>query len=300
MEKPDILIPYKGPDSSGKTTDIFIYLRPETNGVNTESSIMKVIYNYPEHEKSISMVYFANYPGSFIKTKHIIEHHYSHKLRAAEEGRNAFTSGMKRKFEKHFNIDFYDAEILGAYDALKKLSMNEEELFNIWVDNKDFLSIYGNTIKKYRDSYIVNYDIPALLHRKYLHGDIAVMVFRTSLKWREFKIIIDEMRKSLHEKGIIDPRHPPERVFHCTSGPFEQILDGLEYLYNSEKKDPMNISFFKYLRENSFSRRKIYSLIKNPVICYRENGKEKENSIYEATTGMDYPQALDFAGKIVF
>ena len=44
MKKPDILIPYKGPDSSaGKTTDIFIYLRPESNGVISESAIMKVI-----------------------------------------------------------------------------------------------------------------------------------------------------------------------------------------------------------------------------------------------------------------
>ncbi len=300
MEKPNILLPYAGPDPSGKTTDIFIYLRPETNGVNTESAIMKVIYNYPEHEDSVKMVYFANYPGSFIKSKHLIEHHYSHKLKAAEEGRNAFTPKMIESFENYFNEDFHNAEILGAYDAIRKFSINEEDLFNLWVDDKDFFSIYGNTIKKYKDTYIVNYDLPALLHRKYLHADIAVMVFRISIPWPEFRKIIDEMKTSLKEKGIIDPKHPPERVFHFTRGPFEQILDGLEYLYNSEKKDPLNISFFKYLTEKEYSRKRIYSLIKNPVIMFNEDNEIKENSIYEATKGMTYPEALDFTGKIIY
>ena len=300
MKKPNILIPYEGPDSSGDTTDIFIYLRPESNGVNTESSIMKVIYNFPEHEKSIKMVYFANYPGSFIKSKHLIEHHYSHKLKAAEEGRKAFTEKMRECFEKHFKTDFFDAEILGAYDALKKFSMSEEELFNLWVNKKDLCSVYGHTIKKYKDTYIINYDIPALLHRKHLHDDIAVMVFRTSIKWNDLKIIVKKMRDELHKKGLIDRRHPPERVFHFTRGPFEQILDGLEYLYNSEKKDPMNISFFKFLRERSFSRNKIYSLIKNPVIRFKDGNTEKEDSIYEATKGMTYPEAVEFAGRIIY
>ena len=300
MKKPDILIPYKGPDSSGNTTDIYIYLRPETNGVNTESSIMKVFRSYSGNKDSLQLVYFANYPGTFIKSKHLIEHHYSHKLKAAEEGKKIFTAEMIKCFEKHFNTDFNDAEILGAYDALEKFSMNEEELFNLWVAKHDFCSIYGHTIKKYKNSYIINYDIPALLHRKYLHDDIAVMIFRTSVQWKEFSIILKAMRDELHKKKIIDQRHPPERVFHCTKGPFEQILDGLEYLYNSDKKDPMNISFFKYLREKNFSRTKIYSLLKNPVIRYGENGEEKEDSVYEATEGMTYPEALSFAEKIHF
>ena len=300
MKKPDILLPYKGPDSSGETTDIYIYLRPETNGVNTESAIMKVIHNYSAGRDSLKLVYFANYPGIFIKSKHLIEHHYSHKLKAAEEGRNAFTAEMKKCFEKHFNTDFYEAEILGAYNALKRFSMTEEELFNLWVDKKDLCSIYGHTIKKYKDTYIINYDIPALLHRKYLHDDIAVMVFRTTINWSEFSLILKDMRDELHRKKIIDQRHPPERVFHCTRGPFEQILDGLEYLYNTEKKDPMNISFFKYLQEKNFSRRKIYSLIKNPVILFRDGEEEKEDSIYEATEGMNYPDALEFAGRIIY
>ena len=300
MKKPDILIPYKGPDSSGDTTDIYIYLRPEANGINTESSIMKVIHSYSGNRDSLELVYFANYPGIFIKSKHLIEHHYSHKLKAAEEGKKIFTANMRKCFEEHFHTDFYEAEILGAYDALKKFSMNEEELFNLWVGKNDFCSIYGHTIKKYKDTYIINYDIPALLHRKYLHDDIAVMVFRTSIPWSDFRTMLKEMRDELHKKKIIDQRHPPERVFHCTRGPFEQILDGLEYLYNSEKKDPMNISFFKYLQEKNFSRRKIYFLLKNPVICYKENGEENENSIYEATEGMSYHNALAFSEKIIF
>ena len=62
----------------------------------------------------------------------------------------------------------------------------------------------------------------------------------------------------------------------------------------------MNISFFKYLREKNFSRRKIYSLINNPVILYKEKDTVKEDSIYEATSGMTYPEALVFAQKILF
>ncbi len=299
MKKPSVLVPYSGPDSSGSTTDTFIYLRPETNGVATESAIMRVIYEYPRHSSSIKMVYFANYPGSYIKHKHIIEHHYSHKLNFTKSGKKAFTDQMKKCFENFYHTEFSSAEIIGAYDAMKKFGIDEEELFNLWVDKDDFFSIYGNTIKKYKDTYIINYDIPALLHRKYLTSDIAVMVFRLTLQWEEFRSIIDRMQVSLREKGIIDSRHPLARVFHFTRSPFEQILDGLEYLYNSNNKDPLNISFYKFLIEKGLDEDIILSFIKNPVIRYKTENGVKEDSVFEKAEGMNYEEAFDFIRQII-
>ena len=40
--------------------------------------------------------------------------------------------------------------------------------------------------------------------------------------------------------------------------------------------------------------------MKNPVIRFIDGNNEKEDSVYEATIGMNYPEALEFAEKIIF
>ena len=87
---------------------------------------------------------------------------------------------------KHwYNIKWDEADIITAYDALDQLNLNSNQLFNLWVSDRDFFYVHGQSVKKVGDKYIINYDIPELLKKNSVDTDIAVMLFRTRLKNRE-------------------------------------------------------------------------------------------------------------------
>ena len=151
MRKPTIILPYSGPDPSGLVEDIFLYLRPESNGVQVESILMKVLRNKAEYRENAELVYLANLPGDFIIQNHVIEDHYSVNYRFACRGKSLFTPFMKERFEAHFQENFDQAIILGAFEALEYLGMNAEELFSIWVPPQEMIQINDQSIKKYKN-----------------------------------------------------------------------------------------------------------------------------------------------------
>ncbi len=298
IRTPSILVPYQGADPTGATNDIFLYLRPETNGVAVESVLLRVIRSNPHYSANIKLVFMANYPGDYISQKHIIEHHYYHKIKFAEKGKKGFTKRMIAAFESFYGENFENAAVISPFEAMEKLKLSEEELFNIWVAPDDFMSIYGNTIKKYSGFYVINYDIPSLLHKNNFRTDIAVMLFRIYFSCQEFSQMISDMEMSLKEAGVINEKKPASRVFHYTKSPFEQIQDGLEYLYDAANKKGSGISFLCYLNRNGFENEKILHLIKNPVITAPFPDGERENTIFEFTKGMDYSGAAEFLKSV--
>lgn len=278
---PTVLIPYPGVSDDPGMQDIFVYLRPESNGVLVESVMLKAIQNNPEFKKRLFFVYLANVPGDFILKNHITEGHYALKMKFAVLGKNLFTAAMKESFTGRFGEDFVQARIVGSFEALRIFSMKPSELFEIWVPEEDFAVFNGQTVKKINDHYVVNYDIPALLHTKNREKDIAVMILRTSLAYREFKAIIGQMEKALHEAGILLPETPASRVFHYSKGPFEQILDGIGYLYTPDAVHIQleDLSFSRYLASRSVEFPEIRGLLDNPIILYRgtDGGLHEEN-----------------------
>lgn len=295
MRKPSLLIPYQGPDHSGETSDVFLYLRPETNGVKVESVLMRTIGRDPFFAKNAQMIYLANFPGDYIQSRHILEHHYSLKFYFAAHGKAAFTSYMRRQFEDKFSIPFDDAPIVGPFEAMALLGMDAEELFKIWVSDKDVLLVNGQTIKRKNNLFIVNYDMPALVNKNNFDTDIAVMMFRISFGWVDLNVMITKIAMALKEHGIVAEKTPINRVFHYSRGPFEQLLDGLEYLYpfNESDSPEEQISFFQFMRNNGYSRSEILGVIDRPLVSYDTIiGEELEASIYEYTQGCDYETAL--------
>jgi len=295
MRKPTVIIPYEGPDFSGPSEDVFLYLRPESNGVLVESILMGVLRGNPLYRKKAELVYLANLPGDFIMENHVVEDHYSVNYRFACKGKELFTPFMKRAFEDHFQTDFDQANIFGAFEALKHLNIDAENLFNIWVSDKDMMQINGQSIKKYDNLYIINYDIPALLHKNNYSTDIAVMVLRSSLDKGDFHQMIGTMEQSLIEKNIMDSEKPPSRYFHYSKGPFEQILDGLGYLYkpDGEHLAVTNVSFVGKLLASGFSIKEIYGVINNPIMCFAENDTIVEDNLFLRTRHKTSSEALD-------
>lgn len=302
MREPSLLKSYPGPDPSGDTFDAYLYLRPETNGVVTESTLMKVVVSNERWHQGMKLVYLANYPGDFIQTRHLVEHHYRVKIAFARSGGRAFTPGMRETFENRFEEEFPEDRVMGAFDALDYWGIGEEELFDFRVPPEDMLVALGQNVKRRGDRWIVNYDIPAILHRNTFETDIAVMVFRVSLEWDEFRDVILAMGQALVDAGVMAPMVPPSRVFHYSRSPFEQILDGIDFLWGVDISDggaEDDISFGAYLMEKGVNRETIQEAVGRPLVEWRgDDRKIREGNLLEMTAGKRYDEAYDIWRRV--
>ena len=292
---PTIIIPYPGPSSDSAVQDIAIYLRPEANGVKVESTILGVIHKNAAYKKALQIVYLSNLPGDFMVENRIIEEHYVLSIHFAQKGKGAFTEGMMLQFEKYFDEEFDSAPIIGSFEALELLEMTEEELFQKWVPFEDFTQINGQSVKKYAEHFIVNYDIPALLHKNSSKTDVFSMILRSFLPYEEFHELINSINGALEDEGIITNPGLYSHVFHYSKGPFEQILDGKGYIYTKEDKhiDLSELSFFSYLISSSCEKEEILSAIDNPILRFTvDGGKTEEHNLFVYTYNNSYEEAL--------
>jgi hypothetical protein len=291
---PTILIAFPGPEGESGSQDIFLYLRPETNGVLVESTLLRVIKGESRYCEKCKIIYLANIPGDFIVRNKIIQQHNTVKIRFAKAGKKEFTPDMRRRFNEYFNLPFKKAPIIGAFKALKRLKIHYEDLFKIRVPPENFTVICGQSVKLYKGYFIVNYDIPALLHKNSRKTDIAVMICRSRLNRHEFHEMVKEMRKKLIQEQVVASDRPLARTFHYSSGPFEQILDGIGYLYDNKGKHlPLSeLSFLRYLLEHGFSLDTIVHAINNPIMHFRTPEGVLEENIFSITEGTTYKEAM--------
>jgi len=265
--KPQVLVPYPGPMADPDIQDIFVYMRPETNGVVGESEVLKVIEDCPQYKVDLHLVYLANIPGRFIVANHVVERHYAVKMSFAVHGKALFTERMRERFSDHFGVDFETAPIIGAFEALERLDVRAEDLFQQWVDEPDMLVLNGQTVKRVGAFYVVNYDIPALIHKNTKNTDIAVMLFRSHTSYEYFLSLTAKMRKGFIDRGMLDTRGHVSRVFHYSKGPLEQILDGRGYLYDRDGTPipTTRLSFAAYLLQNGITQAEIDGILSNPI-----------------------------------
>lgn len=295
------MIPYPGPCLDREVQDIVIYLRPETNGVKTESCMLKVLREDPEYKDLFQLVYLANLPGDFIVEHQIVEEHYASQIRFAKDGRAAFTSAMRRGFEEYFSVPFERADIIGSYEALGRLGFSEEELFGAWVDEKAFTHLQGQSVKKIHDVYVVNYDIPAVLHRNSKETDSFAMILRCFTDYTQIHRLILEMGRAVQAEGMLSGKGPISRAFHYSKGPFEQILDGIGYIYDKQDQhaDLEELSFFRYLRVRGFSREMILDVVQQPIRVFRIGREVVEKNIFDYTYESSYREAAETLGEMV-
>ncbi len=295
IEQPKVLVPYPGPQGDGSIQDIFVYLRPETNGVLVESVLLKVIQTHPFARDHVKLVYLANFPGEYIVANHIIERHYSHKFFFAVHGKNAFTDRIRAEFEQTFGKTVDEADVIGSFEALREFKMTPEELFSTWVAAKDVLSVEGQTIKRINDRYVVNYDMPALLHKNNRGTDIAVMMFRCSGMSDRFNDVGSAMRDALVEKEILPANLPAQRAFHFSKGPFEQLLDATHYLVTPDlvPVPADQLSFVRYAMDRGFEPKELLEVVRSPICAFEQSdGTIVEENILAYTVHDTYDEAL--------
>jgi hypothetical protein len=294
--KPSVLLPYPGPEPREDVNDIFVYMRPETNGVVGESAVMGVVENCSAYRSEIKLVYLANLPGAYLMDRHVVEYHYAVKLVFATKGKQLFTEEMQRRFEDRFHVPFESAQIVGSFEALRLLGMSPDALFNAWVDPEDVLMVNGQSIKRIGSLYVVNYDVPALMHKNTRETDIAVMLFRTTTSYSYFSELVRKMRDRLVAEGVVSEKFASGRGFHYSKSPFEQLLDARGYLVGNdgEPVSLSNTSFGRFLLDRGIPPSAIEGILNHPIGCFRDgDGRVSEDSVFSATYQMSFPKALD-------
>ena len=293
--RPTVLIPYDAEPSEQESTDVFIYLRPETNGILVESTLLKVIESSDHFRESIRMVYLANIPGEFIVRNGIVEDHYRHKLAFAEKGGSVFTRYMRSRFEEHYSVPFESSRVVGAFDAIEILGMSEEELFDVWLPEEAVLMVNCQMVKKIQNVYVVNSNIPALLHKNNYSTDIAVMILRSKLSKDKLHQMIQHMIGALRGAGILGESTPFGRVFHYSNGPFEQLLDARGHLYDTHGEHlPLSeMHFCSFLRDRGILCEEVNKILDFPIMEYSSSSGQFEACIFDVTAENSYGEAYN-------
>jgi len=239
--EPDVLIPYTiDRDTLSDSSVLLIYVRPETNKINYEAAIINAASPYAD------AVYLANLNGNLVNNKAIVSSHYSIQLQFAIEGKDKLAKypEMIREFEKKFKMDFRDAEIIGPFEAIVeyKVKKNAEELFETMVPDPDFLEIYGQTIKRIGDYYVVNYDIPAIITRhheetnmfsialrlksdRYGFLDIDYFIYENMCKNKTTSLLDSDKRHTLPWYKLV------RRTYHISRSHIEAMSDLTDYVF---------------------------------------------------------------------
>lgn len=301
LHSPSILVPYPGADTDADTLDVFVYLRPETNGVAVESTVLKVIKECQGRSSDVRLVYLANVPGDYIARRRIVERHYALRLFFAVHGGVTFSPDMRDQFAAFYGTPFDAHKVIGAFDALRRFQWSPDDLFGLWVDEQAVTRIAGQVIKQYQGIWIVNYDIPALLHKNNAATDIAVMAFRTREGYPHFFELAMQMKTALVEQGLLRKGMPIARAVHISHSPFEQLLDARDYLLTADGA-PAGIrssSFARFLEENGFSPADIRGLVEHPI-CRFDFGVEapKDQNLLDLCEGFGYQDALHIIRRI--
>ena len=294
LRSPSVLVPYPGPHAEHDSLDVFVYLRPETNGVAVESTILKVIKECRRRSSDIDLVYLANIPGRYIVHRRIVERHYALRLFFAVHGGDLFSEDMARQFETFYNCAFQPERVIGAFEALRRFDWTPDELFGLWVDETAITRIAGQVIKRFQDHFIVNYDIPALLHKNNAETDIAVMAFRTREGYPHFFGLALEMKDALVSAGLLRRGMPIARAVHISRSPFEQLLDARDYLLRPDGTPAgmESSSFAQYLMHNGIGFSAVEGLVEHPI-CTFDFGVDapRDQNLLDLCEGFSYREA---------
>jgi hypothetical protein len=295
--QPDVLIPYSIAADRERLADssiCVISVRPETNKVNYEAIIVQSILPYGE------VVYLASLNGNLINKMAIIACHYSSQLQFAITGKEEMNKypEMIEAFEEKFKVNFEGANIIGSFQALLdfKVKNDAEELFATMVPESDFLNMYGQTIKKIDDYYILNYDIPAIITRHHEKTAMFIIAFRfndPSLRFSDLHHLIYENMCRNENTEILGPeeRHNlhlewydrVRRTYHISRSHIEAMFDLTDYVFKDEKEripfsaTPLGQMLIKRGILSAEQLEERMSYLKNNPLVYlqQENGSRK-------------------------
>lgn len=306
--KPDILIPYNI-DYHNHLPIALVYVRPGTNKLNYEKAILLGVQPFGK------VVYLSNLNGRiFIKDALIIDH-YSTQYYFTIYAKKAIQKfpEMVEKFETHFQIKMEDAKIIGAFDAQINLGMTQEQLFDTFTSEKDFKKMYGQTIKKIKDFYVVNYDIPAIINKYTPESDvfvIAIELENKNIDFHELNQQIFETLKSNIRTPIIDEEKYTEhewyekvkRTYHISQNHVASMFDMVDFVFLSDDKHvrfgdiPLGRMIIEkgVLTEDELYRLKYFNI----VYLGQRDGSRKLVDIQQEAFGLNMEETCELLSRI--
>ncbi|HOV14915.1 MAG TPA: hypothetical protein PK771_11565, partial [Spirochaetota bacterium] len=211
-----------------------------------------------------------------------------------------------------FGVKFDDAQIIGSFDAIIKLDMSDELLFNIVVDKKDFLKLYGQTIKKIGNVYILNYDMPAIIKRYTPKANVFAIAIRLKnqsyslmdinqsifdqIKKNNMIIIGEEMHKELEWNEKI------RRTYHISRNNIMAMFDMTDFIIRSNSE---HICFDEtplgriLIEEHNISYNFLYQLKEFPIVYINKNGHKKLVNLLEEANGMTMEECVALIKSII-
>jgi hypothetical protein len=230
-----------------------------------------------------------------------VERHYALRLHFAVLGGAAFVPEMRDQFSEYYHQPFSDERVIGAFDALRRFNWEPEELFGLWVAEEAVTRIAGQVIKQYKGVWIVNYDIPALLHKNNAGTDIAVMAFRTGMGYPRFFEMAGRMRAELVEGDLLRRGMPISRAVHISRSPFEQLLDSRDYLLDMDGQHlgVASSSYAAFLRERGLDPATISGLVEHPICRFDYNlGSHSVQNLLDLCEGFSYIDGWNIIQRI--
>ncbi|MCG8573096.1 MAG: hypothetical protein MJB14_23430 [Spirochaetes bacterium] len=307
--KPDILINYQNSIDAILPTAV-IYVRPRTNLVKYEKDILLGVQPFGD------VIYLANLNGRLFIQNALILEHYSTEYKFAMFGKAEIArySEMINTIENYFHINFEEANIIGAFESLIQLNLKPDQLFNIIVDQKDFLRVYGQTIKKIDDYYVVNYDIPAILNNYTPETNIFVIVIRL----KDPNTTIQDIDQSIF-LNIKNDKNTPiidedklknlswfekiRRTYHISHNHLTALFDMLDFVFvdRGNTVDLDDIPFTKKLFENKIIDKEKFLQIKEYNLVYIRKGNEhKLVNIADAANNLSILECQNLLASIIW
>ncbi len=176
---------------------------------------------------------------------------------------------------------------------LRIREMVRKEFIQLFRDRKSRpILIISPLIQLLVFGYVVNYDIPALLGRDMQATDVFVMILRSFAPYVQVHALIDRMCAALAEAGIISVRQPPSRIFHYSTSPFTQILDGIFYVYSPEPVSRAELSFYAFLLRSGVEPAVIDAALERQIMRFATPGGIVEKHLFDHTHESSYAEAL--------
>jgi len=214
-------------------------------------------------------------------------------------------------FENYFKTSFDSSFIIGSFDALIKLNLNDESLFNYIVEDKDFLKLYGQTIKKINNVFVVNYDMPAIIKRYTPKANVFAIAIKFKDKNTSFleinQSIFDQIKKN--NMVIVDEEFHKSlewnerirRTYHISRNNVMAMFDMVDFIIRNNNdhlrfiETPLGKTL---IEENGISEDFIIRIKEFPIVYIEENGKKRLVNLLEEANGMNMEECVNLIKRI--
>ncbi len=253
MEKPrggapSIIVGYP-PDENGmegeKAAYAVVYVRPETNGVLYERAIVAGIRGLGR------AVFIANLGGGLFIRDRILECHYAPQFRFARDPRAEMElhPSLPAALELHFGARPIAGSLIGSFEAVERLGLNEEELFETIVPDRDFLERWGQEFKRIGGHIVANPSLPAVVKRYVPEANVFAVVvkspgpagpeFFTALNQSIYDRIVSGSGTPVvdgDKLGFLAWSEKIRRTYHISTNHLMAMFDMMDFVYTDGER----------------------------------------------------------------